>query len=207
MYNYLKCGRGAYSQTMDLLANEVELVTELCERLNRAKEKTAQKTPMSILDIGCGTGKLAIHLRAETDCDVTGIDPVRANVEKARIKSSAVTFLCQSAEETTFADSKFDFVVSLKALHEFPNPERALKESNRVLKEGGKLFIIDWVGGAAGTGSHAHAKKYFRPERLKEALKEAGFVNLGTEIETNKDVELMLAEGEKIPIGKAYWQR
>jgi ubiquinone/menaquinone biosynthesis C-methylase UbiE len=181
---------------MDLLANEVELVTDLCERLKREKERAAPKTTIKILDIGCGTGKLAQYLSEETGCDVTGIDPVRANVEKARMKSSSVTFMVQSAEEMTFADSTFDFAVSLKALHEIPNHREALREARRVLKAGGKIFIIDWVSDVEGTRSHAHANKYFSPERIKEALLEAGFVNL--DLKTNIKGELMLAEGEKI---------
>ena len=184
---------------MDLLANEVELVTELCERLKREKEKAKSKTAsLKRLDIGCGTGKLAVYLSEETGCAVTGIDPVRANVEKARTKSSSVTFEVQSAEELTFANDTFDFAVSLKALHETQNPREALREARRVLKEGGKIFIVDWVGGVVQTSSHAHAEKYFSPERIKEALSEAGFVNLS--IKPNKEGELMLAEGEKISV-------
>jgi ubiquinone/menaquinone biosynthesis C-methylase UbiE len=185
---------------MDLLANEVELVTELCERLKREKEKTKSKTAsLKILDIGCGTGKLAVYLSEETGCAVTGIDPVRANVEKARMKSSSVTFMVQSAEELTFATNTFDFAVSLKALHEIQNPREALREARRVLKEGGKIFIVDWVGGVVQTSSHAHAKKYFSPEQIIEALSETGFVNLSTK--PDKVGELMLCEGKKMGLG------
>jgi len=153
---------------------------------------------LKILDIGCGTGKLAVYLSEETGCDVTGIDPMRESIQKARLSASLVevAFMVQSAEEMTFANNTFDFVVSLKALHEIPNPKKALKESNRVLKEGGKIFIVDWVGVVGRTSGHGHAKKYFSPEKLKEMLLEAGFVN--TSIETNKEGELMLGDGKKI---------
>ena len=182
---------------MDLLANEVELVTELCMRISREKERTKSKTAsLRILDIGCGTGKLAVYLSEETGSAVTGIDPVQANVEKARMETSSVSFEVQSAEELTFANDTFDFAVSLKALHETQNPREALREARRVVKEGGKIFIVDWVGGAAETNSHAHVKKYFSSARLKEALSDAGFVNLS--IKSNKEGELMLAEGKKI---------
>jgi ubiquinone/menaquinone biosynthesis C-methylase UbiE len=180
---------------MDLLPNEVELVTELCERIRAEREKIKPKTAIKILDIGCGTGKLALYLREETGCEVIGIDPARANVEKARLKSSSVTFTVQSAEGMTFEDKTFDFAVSLKALHEIPNPQEALQESKRVLKEGGKLFIIDWIGGVPRTSSHGHAKKYFTPARLKAMLSKAGFVNIS--IKLNKEGELMLVEGRK----------
>jgi ubiquinone/menaquinone biosynthesis C-methylase UbiE len=181
---------------MDLLENEVELVTELCKRLNVEKEKRKPEATMKLLDIGCGTGKLALYLQEEIGCEVTGVDPVQTNVEKARLKSSAVMFVEQSAEELSFANGSFDFTVSLKALHEISNPKKAFRESNRVLKAGGKMFIIDWIGGVPQTSSHGHAKKYFSPERMKEALSEAGFTD--SSIKSNKEGALMLGEGRKI---------
>ena len=180
---------------MDLLVNEVELVTELCKRLKEEQERQRPNI-MSILDLGCGTGKLAIYLQEELGCEVTGGDLMQTNVEKARLKSSAVMFVVQSAEELSFVNGSFDFAVSLKALHEIPNPKKALRESNRVLKAGGKMFVIDWIGGVPQTSSHGHAKKYFSPERLKEALAEAGFTD--SSIKPNKEGTLMLGEGRKI---------
>ena len=183
-------------QTMELLENEVELVNEVCKRIKTEEERLKPKRRLKILDIGCGTGKFSLYLREETGCEVTGIDPVGEKIEKARTKSSSVTFEVQSAEEMSFANNTFDFVASLKALHEIPNHRDALKESKRVLKGGGKIFIIDWVGGIAKTQSHAHAQKYFTPKRLKEALSEAGFGSI--HVETNKRGELMLGEGKKL---------
>ncbi|MBN1763148.1 MAG: class I SAM-dependent methyltransferase [Methanomicrobia archaeon] len=180
---------------MDLLENEVELVTELCKRLNAEREKRRPEATMKLLDLGCGTGKLAIYLQKELGCEVIGVDPVQTNVEKARLKSSAVMFKVQSAEELSFEDSAFDFAVSLKALHEIPDPKKALRESHRMLKAGGKMFIIDWIGGVPQTSSHGHAKQYFSPQRLKEALSEAGFADCS--IKPNKEGTLMLGEGRK----------
>ncbi len=127
---------------MDLLENEVELVKKLCERVKIGIKTKKGKTKIRVLDIGCGTGKLGIYLSKETGCDVTGIDPGRENIEKARMNSSSVEveFEVQSAEEMTFANNTFDFVVSLKALHEMANPKEALRESRRVLKEGEDIY-------------------------------------------------------------------
>jgi ubiquinone/menaquinone biosynthesis C-methylase UbiE len=178
---------------MDLLENEVELVEKLCERIKNGKEKVKIK----VLDVGCGSGKLSIYLSEKTGCDVTGIDTVQENIEKA-IKnaiSGKVEFEVQSAEEMAFVNDTFDVVVSLKALHEIPNPAKALGELNRVLKARGRILLIDWVGGVAQTRSHAHAKKYFTPKGLEEVLSETGFVNM--QVELNKGGELMLVEGGK----------
>ncbi|RZN33283.1 MAG: class I SAM-dependent methyltransferase [Methanophagales archaeon ANME-1-THS] len=178
---------------MELLENEVELVKEVCKRI---KIEAGRLKPLKILDIGCGAGKFAIYLREETGCEVIGIDPVREKIEKARSRSSSVLFEVQSAEELLFANHTFDMVTSLKALHEIPDFTKALKESHRVLKERGKILIIDWVAGAARTGSHAHAQRYFSSERLQEALSEAGFGAI--HITTSRAGELMLGEGVKL---------
>ena len=180
---------------MDLLENEVELVNELSKRLNQEKGKRRQDK-IRILDIGCGTGKLARYLRKETGCEVTGIDPVRTNIEKARLKSSSVRFVVESAEQMSFANETFDVAVSLKALHEIPNSQEALRESHRVLKAGGKIYIVDWIGAVPQTSSHGHANTYFTAQRLKEALYEAGFGNVT--ITPNREGALMLGEGMKI---------
>ncbi len=181
---------------MTLLENEAELVKRLCARILEAEGEKRK-----ILDIGCGSGKLAIYLSEETGCDVTGVDPGRERIEKAREKSSSVTFEVQPAEETIFADNSFDVVVSLKSWHEMVDAKAALQESMRLLTEGGKIYIIDWVGGVAHTKKYfsmetrAHAKKYFSMERLRKMLSEAGFTDI--KIELNIEGELMLAEGQK----------
>lgn len=92
-------------------------------------------------------------------------------------------------------DETFDFVVSLKVLHEIPHPEIALREAIRVLKNRGRILIIDWIGGIATTKRHAHASRYFTPQQLKTLFSLTGFKNIV--IETNKEGELMLAEAIK----------
>ena len=179
---------------MALLENEVGLVKKLSERIKEEQEK--KKAKVTILDIGCGTGKLALYLKEAIGGDVTGIDPGRESIEKARKQSSSVTFEVQLAEETAFANNTFDLVVSLKALHEMDNPAKVLRESHRLLNVDGWVFIIDWIGSNAKTGGHAHAGRYFTPERLEEALLEAGFANIT--IERNDKWGLMLAEGVKV---------
>ncbi len=174
--------------TVDLLENEIELVTELARRLRA-------DTPLRILDIGCGSGKLSLYLHETTGYEVIGIDPGERSVTKAREKTSTLTFLVQSAEALTFPNSDFDCVVSLKAFHEIPHPHKALQEAHRVLRPGGRIFIIDWVGGAPQTSSHGHANRYFTPGRLHDALLAAGFADVT--IMLNAAGMLMLAEAVK----------
>jgi ubiquinone/menaquinone biosynthesis C-methylase UbiE len=181
--------------TADLLENELELVTELARRLRAEVARSLPDASLKILDIGCGTGKLSRYLHEATGCEVIGIDPVETSVAKARQKASTLAFLVQSAEALMFPDADFDGIVSLKAVHEIPHPQQALNEAHRVLKHGGLIFIIDWVGGVPQTSSHGHAKLYFTPKQLKAALTAAGFAAISLTL--NTEGTLMLAEARK----------
>jgi ubiquinone/menaquinone biosynthesis C-methylase UbiE len=181
--------------TSDLLANELELVTELARRLRAEVARNPSDAPLRILDLGCGTGKLSRYLHEATGCEVIGIDPVETSVATARQKAATLTFLVQSAETLLFPDADFDGIVSLKAIHEIPHPEQALNEAYRVLRHGSLIFIVDWIGGVPQTSSHGHAKLYFTPKRLQKALTVAGFAAISFTL--NREGTLMLAEARK----------
>jgi len=181
---------------VELLPNEEALVRELCRRL---KQREARR----ILDVGCGTGKLALFIaemlreQQKEMCIVVGIDTDKTKVKKARERALSmkfVSFEVQSATQTGFKDGSFDAVVSLKALHEISDAYAALKEAFRVLRSGGGIFLIDWVRCPA-TESHAHFPLYFTEESMRDALLNAGFEDVS--IEKSESGELMLAYGLK----------
>ena len=183
---------------VELLPNEEALVRELCGRL---KQRGAKR----ILDVGCGTGKLALFIAEQLfmqDVCVIGIDTDATKIERARERAlgmrGRVRFEVQSATQTKFKDASFDAVVSLKALHEISDAYAALREAFRVLRSGGSIFIIDWVRCPA-TESHAHFPLYFTEESMRDALINAGFEDVS--IEKSESGELMLASGLK-PRGK-----
>jgi ubiquinone/menaquinone biosynthesis C-methylase UbiE len=183
---------------MTLLENEVELVTELCTRLRALAEQSKQRgaTPLTVLELGCGTGKLALHLHELLpEAAVIGIDPDRSKVAKAQQHSAALSFSVQSAEQLGVKPQVFDVLVSLKALHEFPRPQAALKEAHRVLRVEGRIYLIDWIRGVPATAGHCHVPKYFFPERLTDVLAATGFT--GVTLTADREAGLMLAEAAK----------
>lgn len=184
---------------MTLLENEVELVTEACTRLRALAGLRKQRgaAPVTVLELGCGTGKLALHLYEQLpDVAVIGIDPDRLKVAKAQQQTSpALAFSVQSAEQLAFKAQAFDAVVSLKALHEFPRPQAAMKEAYRVLRVAGQILLIDWIRGVPVTATHRHAPYYFSPDRLSELLATTGFT--GATITADRDAGLMLATAAK----------
>ncbi len=105
-------------------------------------------SPLSVLDIGCGTGAMGL-LFAELGHRVTGVDLSEAMMAHARRKATAqglaIDLRTGDAEAIPFEDGSFDLVVNRHLLWTLPNPGIALKEWHRVLKTGGRLLIIDGI--------------------------------------------------------------
>jgi SAM-dependent methyltransferase len=98
--------------------------------------------PARILDVGCGTGRLAVRLAHELPrARVTGCDFSHGMLRQAYARGGALTWVQGDAERLPFADGAFDAVVSTEAFHWFPDPDRALAGFHRVLAERGRLLI------------------------------------------------------------------
>jgi ubiquinone/menaquinone biosynthesis C-methylase UbiE len=98
------------------------------------------------LDVGCGTGFLAIEL-ANRGHRVTGVDFAPAMVDLARGKAAAselaIRFEEADAERLPFSSDSFDLVISRHLLWTLPRPESAIDEWKRVLRRGGRLIVVD----------------------------------------------------------------
>ncbi|MEZ0577693.1 class I SAM-dependent methyltransferase [Nocardioides sp. MH1] len=96
--------------------------------------------PLSVLELGAGTGKLTRELVAlGHDVHATDPDPAMLDV---LARNYVVTRISQStAEEIPVPDSTFDIVIAAQSYHWFDH-ERALPEIARVLKRGGSLSIV-----------------------------------------------------------------
>lgn len=109
----------------------------LLARISPAAGKT-------ILDLGGGTGRLARYLR-ECGADVWLLDASLPMLKRARLTLPADRVFHGDAACLPFSDGFFDEVVIADALHHFRQQEQALKESCRVLRPGGSLYILDFT--------------------------------------------------------------
>lgn len=105
----------------------------------------------SILDLGCGTGTLALSIARESaETHVWGLDADEAALAIARSKqvraSVRVLWSHGLAQAAPFAASAFDAVVSSLFFHHLRRADKlaVLREVVRVLRPGGRMLIADW---------------------------------------------------------------
>jgi ubiquinone/menaquinone biosynthesis C-methylase UbiE len=96
--------------------------------------------PLSVLELGAGTGKLTEQLVA-LGHDVHATDPDGAMLDVLRARLPDVRTSLTSAEDVPASDRAYDVVVVGQAFHWFDH-ERALPEIARVLKPGGTLAVV-----------------------------------------------------------------
>lgn len=95
----------------------------------------------TVLEIGCGGGKLSSLLADETKVYI-GIDPNGDAIREAKENYDNADFRIGDGESLVFRDSLFDLVLFTLSLHH-QNSTAALKEAYRVLKNNGKLVIVE----------------------------------------------------------------
>ena len=109
-------------------------------------ESHLPQQPATVLDVGCGTGSLALLLAAANHT-VTGVDFSPAMIDIARQKAANggadATFMVQDATTPQFRQSSFDAIVSRQVLWALPDREAALRNWAALLRPGGRLILIE----------------------------------------------------------------
>lgn len=170
----------------------------------RILEPAQLKVGEAVLDVGCGTGSLALLAKKEvgTQGEVHGIDASPEMIGRARQKAKEagadVRFDVAPAQSLPFSDRTFDVVLSTLMFHHLPRPsrEQLACEIRRVLKPGGRVLVVDFAKGKKRRGifgwihaSHGSTK----PSDMEAPLAAAGFgVAISAPLGT-KDLHYVLA--------------
>jgi demethylmenaquinone methyltransferase/2-methoxy-6-polyprenyl-1,4-benzoquinol methylase len=101
-----------------------------------------------VLDVACGTGDLSLVLDEAGAARVVGLDFCRPMLEIARIKaesdSRTIPFVEGDALRLPFADETFDAVTIAFGLRNLAGVADGLRELRRVLKDGGRLAVLEF---------------------------------------------------------------
>lgn len=114
--------------------------------------------PVSVLDIGCGTGSLSIIL-AGLNYEVTGIDLSEAMIAKAETKTKAagysIPYRVMDASNPDFLSQQFNAIVCRHLLWALPEPALALQRWSKILVPRGCLLLIEGYWSTGG-GLHSY---------------------------------------------------
>ena len=95
----------------------------------------------TVLEIATGTGLIAKHIvNAAAHIEATDASPEMIAEAKRDNRSAKLHFSVQDMFRLPYANQSFDVVIVSNALHIVPQPEKALQEIKRVLKDDGTLI-------------------------------------------------------------------
>lgn len=98
----------------------------------------------NVLEVGTGTGKNLEYY--PKDCKVTAIDISPKMLEHARKRAEGrdnISLMVMDAENLTFDDDSFDYVITTFVLCSIPDPVAALREMRRVCKPDGVVINLE----------------------------------------------------------------
>ena len=155
--NFWDKNAGRYDRFMRKDAAAYERLYELLRPVVRHK---------TVLELATGTGLIAKNI-VSSAAHIEATDASGEMIAQAKRdnRSAKLHFSVQDMFHLPYADESFDVVIVSNALHIVPEPERALAEIRRVLKEDGVLVAPTFT----------HADNDFRGNVKALSMKLAGF--------------------------------
>lgn len=152
-------------------------------------DQAALRPGHRVLDIGCGTGTLAVLIkRLHPDISVVGLDPDPNALARARKKGQqarvSIQFDQGFSDEMRYPDASFDRVFSSYMFHHLASgsKEKTLREVKRLLAPGGSLHLLDfeqpeplpknWLLRRVQSNPHFYENS---ERRILAVMREAGF--------------------------------
>ena len=150
-------GRRGYIPALrfDALTRLYDPVVAITSREHGFKRRVIEhariKDGESVLDLGCGTGTLAIEVKKERPkAKVTGLDGDKAILERAKVKAKdagvKISFQYGLSNDLPYDARSFDVVLSTLLFHHLTDEAKAdtAEEVRRILRLGGRLLLADW---------------------------------------------------------------
>ena len=143
----------------------------------------------SVLEIGCGSGRYALHLAGSVGCRLVGVDVNGLGIQNAKqlaetsgLASRARFEQLDASQQLPFENATFDAAFANDVLCHLPCRRDVLGEISRVLNPGGRLLFSDAlvIGGIISheeiaTRSSIGFYVYSPPGENERLLEQAGF--------------------------------
>lgn len=111
-------------------------------------DEAENKKDLKILDVATGTGDLAFELSKDPRFRIAGLDlsweMLKIATIKAKAKKNNIKFIHGDSESLPFENNSFDVVTVGFGVRNFEDLKKGLKEISRVLKGGGKIYILEF---------------------------------------------------------------
>ncbi|HEY9550370.1 MAG TPA: metalloregulator ArsR/SmtB family transcription factor, partial [Kiloniellaceae bacterium] len=146
----------------------------------------AEERVGDLLDIGTGTGRI-LEILADKVEHAVGIDLssdmlmlARSKLERARLRNCVVRK--GDMNHLPLPEASFDAVTIHQVLHYAERPARAIEEAARVLRPGGRLFIVDFQAHGLDylRSEHEHRWLGFEEDKMADWLETAGLQQEGS---------------------------
>lgn len=128
----------------NFMSKNNEAYDDICYHIDLYSDKNK-----NVLELACGTGQITYRMAEKFKLWVaTDYSENMVNKTKKRnedFNCDSLDFSVQDATSLTYENDTFDIVVIANALHIMPDPDKALDEIHRVLKNGGVLFAPTFV--------------------------------------------------------------
>jgi len=186
-----------------------DLFDRLLPSVRRIREKLVELAAPGpgeqALDVGCGTGTLAIKLKSRVGAgNVHGIDASAEMIAVAKAKTAKakveIDFQVALIEALPFPDACFDLVTSSLMLHHLPFDlkQKGLAQIRRVLKPGGCFMAVDFASQSHSPIGHllsilGHARGESTVAELTPMLKKVGFSDVEAIPTRNKNFAFVRA--------------
>ena len=161
----------------------------------------------NVLECACGTGAISVSI-ADKCGHLTATDYAEGMLKRAARKCrkyNNVSFRKEDITNIQCEDESYDKVVAGNVIHLLPEPDKALKELERVVRPGGEIIIPTYINKQKNTSSKAvkfieflgaEFKRQFDLDAYKKFFAEMGY----------KDVRYYVVEG-RMPCAIAVFTR
>ena len=152
MESYLNVGYSKPGQYHLHVNSHLRLINRLADGLLEMHTAGPHANDRRLLDVASGRGGAALHARQRYGLEVLGIDITPYNAYRATQNSKTkqnwpqVRFGMGNSQRMPLSDASFSMVWSIESPAHFPDKPTFLKEVDRGLEAGGRIYLRRFIG-------------------------------------------------------------